>query len=209
MRKSTEVWSYGKAAEAIISKYLRLRYALMPYMYSLARRTYETGAPFMRALFMDFPDDPRVMNIGDEYMFGPALLVAPVTEQGVESRDVYLPEGSDWYNYWTNEKVAGGRTIRVTAPIDTIPVFVRAGSILPLGAPIQNTSVTQALAEVRVYTGKDVDFTLYDDDGISYDYEHGAGRKTLLHWDEAARVLKAHVGDKPIASVSRLLRIVD
>jgi alpha-D-xyloside xylohydrolase len=209
MRKSTEVWSYGKAAEAIISKYLRLRYALMPYMYSLARRTYETGAPFMRALFMDFPDDPRVMNIGDEYMFGPALLVAPVTEQGVESRDVYLPEGSDWYNYWTNEKVAGGRTIRVTAPIDTIPVFVRAGSILPLGAPIQNTSVTQALAEVRVYTGKDVDFTLYDDDGISYDYEHGAGRKTLLHWDEAARVLKAHVGDKPIGSVSRLLRIID
>jgi alpha-D-xyloside xylohydrolase len=209
MRKSTEVWSYGKAAEAIISKYLRLRYALMPYMYSLARRTYETGAPFMRALFMDFPDDPRVMNIGDEYMFGPALLVAPVTEQGVESRDVYLPEGSDWYNYWTNEKVAGGRTIRVTAPIDTIPVFVRAGSILPLGAPVQNTSVTQALAEVRVYAGRDVDFTLYDDDGISYDYEHGAGRKTLLHWDEAARVLKAHVGDKPIGSVSRLLRIID
>src|SRR5215469_3101216 len=116
-RKETEVWSYGKAAEADIVKYLKLRYALLPYIYSLGKRTYDSGAPFMRALFMDFPNDPGVSNLGDEYMFGPALLVAPVTEQGAQSRRVYLPAGNDWYNFWTNEKLRGGQTVRVTAPI--------------------------------------------------------------------------------------------
>jgi alpha-D-xyloside xylohydrolase len=97
-RKNTEVWAYGKQAEAVIGKYLRLRYTLIPYIYSLGKHTYDTGAPFMRALFMDFPNDASVANMGDEYMFGPAFLVAPVTEQGRETRQVYLPAGSDWYN---------------------------------------------------------------------------------------------------------------
>jgi alpha-D-xyloside xylohydrolase len=208
MRKETEVWSYGKAAEGIITKYLKLRYALMPYLYSLGKRTYDTGAPFMRALFMDFPDDPRALGIGDEYMFGPALLVAPVTEQGVESREVYLPAGSDWYNYWTNEKVAGGRTIRVAAPIDTIPLFVRAGSIIPLGVAIQNTSTAQALAEVRVYPGRDAEFTLYDDDGVSYDYEKGVGRSTRLRWDEKTKALSASGDKATAASVKNLVKVI-
>ena len=111
----------------------------MPYLYSLAHTTHETGAPFMRGLFMDFGNDPKVADIGDEYMFGPALLVAPVIEQGRVSREVYLPAGVDWYNFWTNERVHGGQTITVAAPIDTIPIFVRAGSILPLGQPIEST----------------------------------------------------------------------
>ena len=132
-RKYNEVWSYGKQAEPILEKYLRLRYQLMPYIYSLAYKTYQTGAPFMRALFMDFPNDPKVADLGDEYMFGPAFLVAPVTEQGATSRAVYLPAGADWYNYWTNERVHGGQTIKVDAPIDIVPLFVRAGSIVPLG----------------------------------------------------------------------------
>jgi alpha-D-xyloside xylohydrolase len=208
MRKETEVWSYGKAAEAIIAKYLKLRYALMPYLYSLGKHTYDTGAPFMRALFMDFPDDPRVLGIGDEYMFGPAFLVAPVTEQGIVSRDVYLPAGSDWYNYWTNEKVAGGRTIRVAAPIDTIPLFVRAGSIVPLGVAIQNTSAPQALAEVRVYPGKDAELTLYDDDGVSYDYEKGTGRSTRLRWDEKTKALTAGGDKATAASIKNLVKVV-
>ena len=208
MRKETEVWSYGRGAEAIIVKYLKLRYALMPYLYSLGKRTYDTGAPFMRALFMDFPDDPRVLGIGDEYMFGPALLVAPVTEQGVQSREVYLPAGSDWYNYWTNERVTGGRTIRVAAPIDTIPLFVRAGSILPLGAAIQNTSTPQALAEVRVYPGRDADLTLYDDDGVSYDYEKGAGRSTRLRWDDKSKALNATGDRTTAAAVKNLLKVI-
>lgn len=91
----------------------------MPYLYSLGWFTHETGAPFMRALFMNFPRDPKVVNMVDEYMFGPALLVAQVVEQGGIAREVYLPAGTDWYNYWTNERLRGGQTVSVKAPIDT------------------------------------------------------------------------------------------
>lgn len=192
-RAHNEVWSYGKQAEVILEKYLRLRYQLLPYTYSLAYRTYQTGAPFMRALFMDFPDDPNVVDVRDEYMFGPAFLVAPVTEQGATSRDVYLPAGSDWYNYWTNERVRGGQTIHATAPIDTIPLFVRAGSIVPLGAPVLSAQQSQAIASVRVYPGADADFTLFSDDGTTYSYEKDGGAVTKLHWNEAGHRL-THTG---------------
>ena len=188
-RLHNEVWSYGKAAEPILEKYLKLRYQLMPYIYSLAYRTHESGAPYMRALFMDFPDDPKVAGLGDEYMFGPAFLVAPVTEQGATSRTVYLPAGADWYNYWTNQRVRGGQTIEVAAPIATLPLFVRAGSILPVGEPVESTSASQKLARLRVYPGADGDFTLYDDDGKTYAYEKGAGSITRLHWDDAKQML--------------------
>ena len=188
-RKHNEVWSYGKQAEPILGKYLRLRYELMPYTYSLAYGTYQTGAPFMRALFMDFRDDPNVADIPDEYMFGPAFLVAPVTEQGATNRKVYLPAGSDWYNYWTNERSKGGQTIVVAAPIDTIPLFVRAGSVVPLGAPVQSTQQPQAIASVRVYPGANADFTLFSDDGTTYSYESGGGSVIRLHWDEATHRL--------------------
>ena len=159
------VWSYGKQAEPILEKYLRLRYQLMPYIYSLGYHTWLTGAPFLRALPLDFPDDPKVADLRDEYMFGPAFLVAPVTEQGATSREVYLPAGTNWYNYWTNERVKGGQTITVQAPIDTIPLFVRAGSIIPLGAPVESTHQAQAIEQVRVYPGADANFTLFSDDG--------------------------------------------
>jgi alpha-D-xyloside xylohydrolase len=183
-RKANEVWSYGPEAEPILEKYLRLRYSLMPYLYSLGWFTHETGAPFMRALFMDFGADAKVADVRDEYMFGPALLVAPVVQQGMSEREVYLPAGTDWYNYWTNEKLHGGQTIRVSAPIDTIPLFVRAGSILPLGAPVESTHDAQPLARVKVYAGADSDFTLYDDDGTTYAYERGEHKVTRLHWDD-------------------------
>jgi alpha-D-xyloside xylohydrolase len=204
MRKATEVWAYGKGAEQVAVKYLRLRYSLIPYIYALGKHTYDSGAPFMRALFMDFPNDPNVANIGDEYMFGPAFLVAPVTDQGVEHRKVYLPEGSDWYNYWTNEKFTGGQTIDVAAPIDTIPLFVRAGSIIPMGEQIPSTATAQKLASIRVYPGRDADFTLYDDDGVSYGYERGAGKSVPLHWDNAQRKLSAGNG----VDVSRLVQVM-
>ena len=188
-RPQNEVWSYGKQAEPILSKYLRLRYQLMPYIYSIAHKTHLDGAPFMRGLFMDFGADPRVADIGDEYMFGPALLIAPVTEQGRTTRDVYLPAGTDWYNFWTNERVRGGQTITVKAPIDIIPIFVRAGSIIPLGAPVESTNEAQPIATVRVYAGKDADFDLYRDDGNTYAYEGGASEVTRLHWSQATRKL--------------------
>jgi alpha-D-xyloside xylohydrolase len=184
-RPANEVWSYGSQAEPILEKYLRLRYQLMPYIYSLAYQTWLTGAPFMRALPLDFPLDANVADLRDEYMLGPAFLVAPVTEQGATSRQVYLPTGADWYNYWTSERAKGGQTITVTAPIDTIPLFVRAGSIIPLGVPVESTHQTQAIDRIRIYPGADATFTLFSDDGTTYAYEKGAGSITQLRWDDA------------------------
>jgi len=188
-RPANEVWSYGKQAEPILEKYLRLRYELMPYIYSLGYKTWETGAPYMRALPLDFPKDPKVADLRDEYMFGPAFLVAPVTEQGATSRDVYLPAGADWYNFWTNVRYRGGQTIKVAAPIETMPLFVRAGSIVPTGATVESTHQAQAIQKVRVYAGADAEFVLFSDDGVTYDYENGAGSVTRLRWNEAQQKL--------------------
>jgi len=201
-RKQADIWSFGKQAEAIMARYDRLRYQLIPYIYSQAKFTHDTGAPFMRPLWMDFPADPNVADIGTEYMFGPAFLVAPVTEQGQTEKDVYLPAGSDWYNFWTKEKLAGGRWVKVAAPIDQIPVFVKAGSIVPIGADIQSTATKQAIAEIQVYPGKDGEFALYDDDGVSYDYEKGKSTTTRLRWSDAGGKLSV-VGSGGDAGVAR------
>ena len=189
-RSHNEVWSYGSQAEHILEKYLHLRYQLLPYTYSLAFSTYKTGAPFMRALFMDFPKDSNVVAIPDEYMYGPAFLVAPVTDQGAVTRKVYLPAGCDWYNYWTHELWKGGQTITVDAPIDTLPLFVRAGSIIPIGSEVLSGQKAQMLSSIRVYPGADADFTLFSDDGTTYAYEKGSDSVTRLHWDEAKHQLQ-------------------
>jgi len=207
-REHNEVWSYGKQAEPVLEKYLRLRYELMPYIYSLGFHTYQTGAPYMRALFMDFPGDPKVADIRDEYMFGPAFLVAPVTEQGATSRAVYLPAGGDWYNYWTKERVKGGQTIEAAAPIDTIPLFVRAGSIIPMGSEILSTEELQTVTQVLVYPGADGEFTLYNDDGKTYAYENGNSQITHLHWNDAAGQLTHEGAEAWTASDASVLKIV-
>jgi alpha-glucosidase (family GH31 glycosyl hydrolase) len=147
----------------------------------------------MRALFMDFPDDPKVADIGDEYMFGPAFLVAPVTDQGATTKQVYLPADTDWYNYWTHERVHGGQTVTVDAPIDKLPLFVRAGSILPLGGAVNSTEDKQAIEKVQIWPGANADFELYQDDGRTYAYEKGDFQLTHLHWDDAAGKL-SHTG---------------
>jgi alpha-D-xyloside xylohydrolase len=189
-RTHNEVWSYGKQAEPILAKYLKLRYQLLPYTYSVAYRSYQTGAPYMRALFMDFPNDPKALNISDEYMYGPAFLVAPVIEQGANHRMVYLPVGCDWYNYWTNERLHGGQMITADAPIDILPLFVKAGSIVPLGSEVQSTHQQQTIASVRVYSGANGSFTLFQDDGTTYTYEKSGGSITKLTWDNATHQLK-------------------
>ncbi len=199
-RKNAELWAFGKEAEAVMAKFDRLRYQLIPYIYSQAKMTYDTGAPFMRPLWMDFPNDPAVSDIGSQYMFGPAFLVAPVTEQAQTEKRVYLPAGADWYNYWTNEKLGGGQWVTVAAPIDQIPLFVKAGSILPVGADIQSTATKQAIASIRVYPGKDGVFDLYDDDGATYDYEKNKGvTQTRLVWNDASKTLTATGSDKAFA----------
>jgi alpha-D-xyloside xylohydrolase len=207
-REHNEVWAYGKQAEPILEKYLRLRYQLMPYIYSLGFHTYQTGAPYMRALFMDYPDDPNVADIGDEYMFGPALLVAPVTEQGATSRRVHLPAGNDWYNFWTNERLQGGQTVDVSAPIDTLPLFVRAGSILPLGSEILSTDQPQTIAHVLVYPGRDGDFTVYNDDGKTYAYEKGVSQITHLHWNDTAGQLTHDGTEAWTGSDANIVKII-
>jgi alpha-D-xyloside xylohydrolase len=207
-RPATAIWEYGGAAEPILADYLRLRYALIPYLYSLGRQTYDTGAPFMRALFMDFPDDPAVMDIGDQYMLGPAFLVAPVTEQGRTSRRVYLPKGSDWYDYWTNRRYTGGQTIDAAAPIDRIPVYVRAGSIVPIGAPVSSTAEKQKLEALRVYPGRDARFTLYDDDGTTNAYRRGGGTTTELVWNESSRTLASRTRLPSGQNAAQLVQIV-
>ncbi len=189
-RTHNEVWSYGKQAEPILAKYLKLRYRLLPYTYSVAYQSYQTGAPYMRALFMDFPNDPMAADIPDEYMYGPAFLVAPVTQQGATQRAVYLPAGCDWYNYWTNKRFHGGETITADAPIDTLPLFVRAGSIVPMGSEVQSADQPQTIVAVRVYPGANGSFSIFQDDGKTYDYEKSGGSITRLIWDEAAHQLK-------------------
>lgn len=144
----------------------------------------------MRALWMDFAADPAVAAIGDEYMFGSAFLVAPVTEQGATSRRVYLPAGTEWYDWWTNQKHAGGTWIDAAAPIARMPLFVRAGSIVPLGKQVPSTATRQLLEEVRVFPGRDGTATLYDDDGRTQDYKKATGGVTLK-WDDRARKLSA------------------
>jgi alpha-D-xyloside xylohydrolase len=207
-RPENEVWSYGKQAQPILEKYLRLRYQLMPYIYSLGYTANQTGAPFMRGLFLDFPNDSNVTDIGNEYMFGPAFLVAPITEQGATTRSVYLPAGTDWYNFWTNQRIHGGQRITVAAPIDTIPLFVRAGAILPLGSTIESTEDKQTIASLRVYPGRDGDFTLYNDDGNTYAYEKGAFTLTHMHWDDARHKLAANGPALWSGSIDNHLEIV-
>jgi alpha-D-xyloside xylohydrolase len=215
-RPGTALWEYGTAAEPLLADFLRLRYTLMPYIYALGRKTYESNAPMMRALFMDFPNDPKVANMGDEYMFGSAFLVAPVTDQGVTHRSVYLPAGADWYDYWTNARHSGGQTIDVAAPISRIPLFVRAGSIIPMGVQVPSTATAQKLSEIRVYPGADGNFTLYDDDGVTNAYRDGKGAgktggggvKSALHWDDRAGRLTAS-GPLPTGqAVAGLVKIV-
>lgn len=191
MRPQNELWSFGKQAEAVLAQYDRFRYQLIPYIYSHAKITFDTGAPFMRALWFDFPKDEKLYNLGSQYMFGSAFLVAPVTEQGQTLKEVYLPAGADWYNFWTKEKFTGGQTIKVAAPIDKIPLFVKAGSIIPIGQVVQSTASVQAIEKVLVFSGVDADFTLYDDDGVSQAYLKGKSSTSYLHWDDKNRVLTA------------------
>jgi alpha-D-xyloside xylohydrolase len=154
---------------------------------------------------MDFGHDPRVANLGNEYMLGPAFLVAPVTIQGQTRKRVYLPAGADWYDYWTDVRVSGGQTVSVDAPIDRIPVFVRAGSILPLGAVVPSTATPQTIERIKVYPGHDADFDLYDDDGVTYSYQRGGGRVTHLHWDDAARRLTTSGSGKILRGPAKAL----
>jgi alpha-D-xyloside xylohydrolase len=143
----------------------------------------------MRPLVMDFQDDVRAQNTGDEFLYGPAILVNPVTEAGATSRRVYLPK-ADWYDFWTGAKTPGGKAIDAAAPLERMPLYVRAGSILPLGPDMEwSTEKPADPIELRVYPGADGDFTLYEDEDDSYRYEKGVHATIPIHWDDKSRTL--------------------
>ena len=205
-----ELWSYGPEAQKTLVAYDKLRYRLMPYIYSLAWKTTNEGYTIMRPLVMDFREDVRAQNTGDEYLFGPALLVAPVTEQGATSRHLYLPEAK-WYDFWSGEITNGGRAIDTQAPIDRLPLYARAGSILPLGPDLEYAAEKAAdPLEIRVYRGANGSFTLYEDENDTYNYEKGAHATISMQWDESTGTLTLgdRVGTYPGMLEKRTFRIV-
>jgi alpha-D-xyloside xylohydrolase len=185
--------------KAILLKFDNLRYRLMPYIYSLSWKVTSTSYTMMRALAFDFRTDPAIKDIRDQYMFGPAFLVNPVTEQMYsvdtafpveKSRRVYLPKGANWYDFWTGMIFMGGQTLKANAPIETLPLFVRAGSIVPMGPFLQYATEKPAdPIELRVYPGADGEFTLYEDENDNYNYEKGSFATIPIRWDEKKNTL--------------------
>jgi alpha-D-xyloside xylohydrolase len=205
-----ELWSYGPDALKILTDYDRLRYRLLPYIYSVAWKITNEGYTPMRALAMDFPGDARARNIGDQFLFGPAILVNPVTEPGATSRHLYLPSAK-WYDFWTGSAVAGGVAVDADAPLARMPLYVRAGSIVPMGPELQySNEKPEDPIELRVYAGANGSFTLYEDENDSYDYEKGAYATIPIVWDDGAKTLTigARAGKFPGMLETRTFRIV-
>jgi alpha-D-xyloside xylohydrolase len=205
-----EMWRFDAATQRILIAYDELRYHLLPYIYSTAWRVTHDGDTMMRPLVMDFPSDPKALDIPDQYLFGPALMVCPVTESGATKRDVYLPAGTTWVDFWTGRTDEGGQTLAAAAPIDTVPLYVRAGSIIPYGPSIQYAMESSDPIELRVYRGADGAFTLYEDEGDNYNYEKGKSATIPISWNEAARTLEIgkRSGDFPGMLKERTFRVV-
>lgn len=228
-----ELWYYGQAGEPVYDALVgavKLRYKLLPYIYSTAWDVTKNRGTFMRALAMDFPKDKKAVGLNDEYMFGRELLATPVTEAmytpednrntaGLENTDfsavkqhtVYLPAGADWYYFWTNKEYAGGQDVTVDIPLTEAPFFVKAGSILPLGPDVQYAAEKPwDSLEIRVYAGANGEFTLYEDEGDNYNYEKGAYTEIPMKWDDKKRTLTIgkRAGQYPGMIGSRTFNVV-
>jgi alpha-D-xyloside xylohydrolase len=189
-----EMWEFGgdtSDAYKAMLKFDQLRYRLLPYVYSLAGAVTRRGGTILRPLVMDFRTDATARDIGDQFMFGPAFLVSPVTTYNARTRSVYLPTASGgWYDFWTGKAATGGQTVQAQAAFDSIPVYVRAGSIIPVGPDLQYVAEKPAdPITLYVYAGADGDFTLYEDQGLTYDYEKGDFTEIGLHWADATKTL--------------------
>jgi alpha-D-xyloside xylohydrolase len=202
-----EIYQFGQKGNPTydaIEKYIKLRYSLLPYMYSTSWEVTANQSSMMRALVMDFATDKKALNINDEYMFGKSLLVNPVTNSmyldtlvngkdttkvanfgKIKTKATYLPEGADWFDFWNNTKFTGGQTVNKETPIDIIPVYVKAGAILPIGPSVQYaTEKKWDELEIRVYPGADGEFTLYEDENDNYNYETGSYSTILFKWND-------------------------
>jgi alpha-D-xyloside xylohydrolase len=204
---------YGKQWSATTKANLltidNLRYRLMPYIYSLAWRVTNEGYTIMRHLVFDFQDDANVFGIKDQFMFGPAFLVNPVISAGATTRSIYLPAGT-WYDFWTGSTKDGGSKVTVDAPLSQIPLFIRAGSIVPMGPKIQYATQSADPLEIRVYKGKDASFTIYEDEGDTYNYENGQYSSIPLTWTDSTQQLSigARTGSYTGMPASRTFNIV-
>jgi len=188
---NTEPWRYGEKVEKITAQYLDLRYRMLPYIYSQNAAISFNGSTLMRPLVMDFPNDTQALEQRHQFMFGPSLLVAPVVEGGINQMKVYLPQNQGgWIDFWNGQKHTGGQTVNVDVDLSKIPLFVKSGSIIPLGPEKQYTSEeTGKPWEIRIYPGNDGAFTVYQDEGTNYNYETGKFSTFALTWDDAKKIL--------------------
>lgn len=212
--------NWDAPTKAILMKYDNLRYRLLPYIYSLSWKVTNEGYTIMRSLGFDFRNDEGIKNIPDQYMFGPAFLVNPVTERMYslpnskdikKVRKVYLPKSTNWYDFWTGKLIPGGQTIEAGAAIETLPLYIKAGSIVPMGPYLQYA--TEKVAdpiELRIYTGADADFVLYEDENDTYNYTQGKYSTIAINWNEASKTLtiKDRKGEFPGMLKDRSFRVV-
>jgi alpha-D-xyloside xylohydrolase len=207
-----EIYQFGRKGDRAydaIEKFVRLRYSLLPYIYSTSWDVTANHSSMMRALVMDFAKDKNALDINDQFMFGKSLLVSPVTDpmyvkravEGSDSifvedfstlkmKETYLPGGTDWYDFWTGEKIAGGKKVKKETPIDIIPVYVKAGTIMPIGPDVQYAEEKKwDNLQIRVYAGADGKFVLYEDENDNYNYEKGMHATITFSWDDKKRKL--------------------
>jgi len=202
-----EIWNFGEKGSweyNTIEKYINLRYRLLPYIYSTSWQVTANGSSMMCALMMDFASDKKVLDINNEYMFGKSILVNPVTEplytvnkrEGstgdfsvVKNSKTYLPEGAEWYDFWSGKKFTGGQEVERPTPMDIMPLYIKAGSIIPMGPMVQYASEKQDPTEIRIYPGANGTFVLYDDEKDNYNYEKGMYATIELNWDDASKTL--------------------
>lgn len=180
---------HNAAVEDICRRYLNLRYQLMPYLYSMVAETHATGLPLMRSLWLAYPEDAKAVATDDAYLWGESLLVSPVVEPGATQRTTYLPHGA-WWDYWTNDRLEGGSEVTRHVDLATLPLYVKAGAILPIG-PVKQYAQQEndEPLTLRIYPGADGRLALYEDDGTSYDYQRGQFTRIECSWDDVRRVL--------------------
>lgn len=194
-KSNTEVWNYGKEFENVARKFLDVRYTLMPYIYSEAWQVTREGKALMSPMAYYYPHDKSVWNIKYQFMFGKSMMICPVTEYKARERQVYLPEGN-WYDYWTNELISGGKEITSAADLKSLPVFVKEGSIIPTGPKLQYaTQPSEKPLLLKVYPGKDAFYTLYFDDNRTYNYEKGEYSEILIFYSEADKTITLERGN--------------
>ena len=188
-------WAHGPEVESIARQYSELRERLMPYTYTLAWQAHTAGTPLMRPLVLEYPQDPQVVNLTSEYLWGTDFLVSPVTRGAARHWPVYVPQG-DWYDFWTDERHSGGRWIELDAPLDRMPLLVRAGAIVPMG-PVQQyvgEAPTNASLEVLIYPAGESRFTLHEDDGATFGYERGEFAETEITCADSAASVRIAMG---------------